>query len=180
MSERDAYSSGCFNNMKCTGSSKTATELLTQMEEVQARLHDEVTFWKIRFLQGIGGPENQQRLYDLLQQFSSLHCKLDAILEREKVYLFKMQQREERDDEADKELGKQKSKDISSSKTKALKKRIRFFRRVHEHNVELLFSVLGDVEACRKMMDFTKRHRLSGSLAPEIRETTQGSENICV
>ncbi|KAL9987746.1 hypothetical protein ACROYT_G002100 [Oculina patagonica] len=161
--------SRCCTDVTCTSLVKTAKELLTRMEQIQTQLHNEVILWKLRFIRGICSTESRQNFYELLRKFNSFHEMLDAIIENEIKYLNAIDPEQEAGENADVEAAKALKKTPSEDK-KALKRRAKFFTKVHERNVKLLFVVLNEVAECRSMVD-SNSHECSDSLTLEMEET---------
>ena len=166
--------------MKCASLARTARELLSKMEQIQTQLHNEVVLWKLRYIRGICTTESRQNFYELLGKFNSFHEMLDAIIENEKKYIEAM----EPEQKGEGEEGGHKSETIdaepsvvliekSGTEKKALRRRIKFFTKVHERNVKLLFLVVNEVAECRSMVDTSciNGQELSDSFASEITET---------
>ncbi|KAJ7376258.1 hypothetical protein OS493_035920 [Desmophyllum pertusum] len=141
--------SRCCTDVKCTSLAKTAKELLTKMEQIQTQLHNEVILWKLRLIRGICNIESRQTFYELLRKFNSFHEMLDAIIENERKYQDAMEPKEKEDETTDVEAVNVSSETPSEEDKKALKKRVKFFTKVHERNVKLLFVVLNEVAECR-------------------------------
>ena len=167
--------------MKCASLARTARELLSKMEQIQTQLHNEVVLWKLRYIRGICTTESRQNFYELLGKFNSFHEMLDAIIENEKKYIEAMEPEQKGEEE---EGGGHKSETIdaepsvvliekSGTEKKALWRRIKFFTKVHERNVKLLFLVVNEVAECRSMVDTSciNGQELSDSFASEITET---------
>ncbi|XP_022794327.1 uncharacterized protein LOC111333072 [Stylophora pistillata] len=170
--------SRCCADVKCTSLARTAKELLSKMEQIQTQLHNEVVLWKLRYIRGICTTESRQNFYELLGKFNSSHEMLDAIIENEKKYIEAL----EPEQKGDYEGHKSETIDVepsvvliekSGTVKNALRRRIKFFTKVHERNVKLLFLVVNEVAECRSMVDTSciNGQELSDSFASEITET---------
>ena len=141
------------------------------MEQIQTQLHNEVILWKLRFIRGICTQESRQNFYELLRQFTTFHGMLDTVIDCETKYLDVMQTRPGEGEEiaakvpsnaTSENTAKQsgqttdiEAKESSSvaSDEKAFKRRRKFFAKVHERNVKLLYVVLNEVDECRSMVE---------------------------
>lgn len=140
------------------------------MEQIQTQLHNEVILWKLRFIRGICSAESRQNFYELLRKFNSFHEMLDAIIENERKFLDAIEPRLNEAENADVEAAKA-SNETPSKEKKALKRRVRFFTKVHERNVKILFIVLNEVAECRAMVNSTDGHECADSFALEMEKT---------
>lgn len=140
------------------------------MEQIQTQLHNEVILWKLRFIRGICSSESRQNFYELLRKFNSFHEMLDAIIENERKFLDAIEPKQNEDQNPDVEAAKA-SNETPSEDKKALKRRVRFFTKVHERNVKLLFIVLNEVAECRALVNSTDSHECSDGFALEMEET---------
>lgn len=161
----------CCTDVTCTGLVKTAKELLTKMEQIQTQLHNEAVLWKLRFIRGICSMDSRQNFYELLRKFNSLHEMLDAIIENESKYLDAMKLKQNADENSDDVESAKASNETPREGKKALKRRVKFFTKLHERNVKLLFVVLNEVAECRSMVNSSNGHGCSDSLTLEIEET---------
>lgn len=140
------------------------------MEQIQTQLHNEVILWKLRFIRGICSAESRQNFYELLRKFNSFHEMLDAIIENERKFLDAIEPRQNEAENADVEAAKA-SNETPSKERKALQRRVRFFTKVHERNVKILFIVLNEVAECRAMVNSTDSHECAASFALEMEKT---------
>lgn len=140
------------------------------MEQIQTQLHNEVILWKLRFIRGICSAESRQNFYELLRKFNSFHEMLDAIIENERKFLDAIEPKQNDVEDADVEAAKASNETLSKEK-KALKRRVRFFTKVHERNVKLLFIVLNEVAECRAMVNSSDEHECEDSFELEMEET---------
>lgn len=140
------------------------------MEQIQTQLHNEVILWKLRFIRGICNAESRQNFYELLRKFNSFHEMLDAIIENERKFLDAIEPKQNEVENADVEAAKASNETLSKDK-KALKRRVRFFTKVHERNVKLLFIVLNEVAECRAMVNSSDGDECADTFALEMEET---------
>lgn len=159
----------CCTDVTCTSLVKTAKELLTKMEQIQTQLHDEVLLWKLRFIRGICSAESRQHFYELLRKFNMFHDMLDAIIENERKYIDAMEPKQNTDKNTDIEAAIQWNGTKSEEK-RALKRRVKFFSKVHERNVKLLFIVLNEVAECRSLVEPSHEHQCLESFPLEVEE----------
>ena len=163
--------------MKCTSAAKTAKELLTNMEQIETQLHNEVILWKLRFIRGICTEESRRNFYELLGQFTTFNGMLDTVIGCETKYCnatgakhnddevtaTASEASEHRNVSQSQGRAKQQGetadigqfKSTANAETKALAKRKRFFSKVQERNVKLLSVVLSKVDECRSMVEIT-------------------------
>ena len=99
---------------------------------------------------------------------------LDAIIENERKYVDAMEPEEHKSEVIDAEAAEVLIENAGNDK-KALKRRVKFFTKVHERNVKLLFLVLNEVAECRSMVDSTcingQELSADSSFASEMTET---------
>ena len=96
---------------------------------------------------------------------------LDAIIENERKFLDAIEPKQNEVENADVEAAKASTNETLSKEKKALKRRVKFFSKVHERNVKLLFIVLNEVAECRAMVDSSDGDECADSFALELEET---------
>ena len=170
------------------------------MEGIQTQLQNEVILWKLRLFRGICTEESRKHFYELLHQFTTLNGMLDSLIDSEVKYLEEVDQKlpkieaaatEQLAEETEttrhqsryKEAAVVNASELKRQKTqeKHLRRRKKFFSKIHERSVKLLTVVLNEVNECRSMIEITsaKAHD-SVSLNCKMAQNRTENTSLCV
>ena len=170
------------------------------MEGIQTQLQNEVILWKLRLFRGICTEESRKHFYELLHQFTTLNGMLDSLIDGEVKYLEEVDQKlpkieaaatEQLAEETEttrhqsryKEAAVVNASELKRQKTqeKHLRRRKKFFSKIHERSVKLLTVVLNEVNECRSMIEITsaKAHD-SVSLNCKMAQNRTENTSLCV
>ena len=144
------------------------------MEGMQTQLQNEVILWKLRLIRGICTEESRKYFYELLHQFTTLNGMLDSLIDGEVKYLEEVEQKLQKNEEAAteqlaeetettphqnryKEAAMVNASELKRQETqeRRLRRRKKFFSKIHERSVKLLTVVLNEVNECRLMIETT-------------------------
>ena len=166
------------------------------MEGIQTQLQNEVILWKLRLFRGICTEESRKHFYELLHQFTTLNGMLDSLIDGEVKYLEEVDQKlpkieaaatEQLAEETEttrhhsryKEAAVVNASELKRQKTqeKHLRRRKKFFSKIHERSVKLLTVVLNE---CRSMIEITSAKAHEVSLNCKMAQNRTENTSLCV
>ena len=168
------------------------------MEGIQTQLQNEVILWKLRLFRGICTEESRKHFYELLHQFTTLNGMLDSLIDGEVKYLEEVDQKlpkieaaatEQLVEETETTRHQSRCKEaavVNSSELKRktqeknLRRRKKFFSKIHERSVKLLTVVLNEVNECRSMIEITSAKAHEVSLNCKMAQNRTENTSLCV